>query len=937
MKIQYGKLEAGGLHSETNVLPVDPRGGDDIRVKVADFEFPVRPECIAASADPKDGVLVYVEHCDVEYDQDGTATALCAPAESTKTDKRVLFCLDFSCPDGDWSTGQRMRGLDITLDGFAKDMFVSASDNVVLLVFEPEQIWHFTRTWHLKETEELQPVWIEMSQPCYLQHTGREVIMKMGKAEEIGRQVVKSARKPESAESPKEPTTALTVYRASGSKNKKGNTPVVHFDDIIGQEEAKGALWKVVRMLKRFDRLHAIDAEMPHGILLLGDGGNGKTMLARAMATESGVAFMKVKAADLISPYPGEGSKNVGKVWNEARSKKAPVIIFIDEIDGVGAKRKPGSDNRNVEVLNAILDEMDGFGDNEYPIIVLGATNRPEVLDSAMLRAGRFDRKVEVRNPKHGQIVQLLKHYTSRKKLEANVDLEAVAKKIAGLPCSSAKNVCNEAALMLFDADETGKLGLRISQEMLLAAAKQEVREHIGTSKAKRFKATDDAIKLVDVIGQDGAKQDMLDVINYLRNPESFREAGASIPSGVLMVGGPGLGKTRLARAVAGEAEVPFFYLSGSDFVEQFVGVGASRVREFFAELKRNAPCIGFIDEIDALAKKRKPEGQGNDEYEQTLNALLVEMDGFDNEGEPVVLLAATNRKDALDPAVIRPGRLEREAVFHDPDVDDRVNLFKYYTRNKKLAKGVKLEFFARNTFGFSAAQVEMVCNEGALLMLRSGAKEMTAKHLDAAITRVTVGSARKLGNVTKDDLKNTAVHEGGHAIVGWFAGGNKIARITVQPFGDSLGHVQVMNDDRHGMTKQQMLDRIARALAGAAAIDIVLQTEDTGPSSDYQNARGLAYKMVTEYGMSKLGPIPAIKGVERSETEKAAIEVEVKDIMDLCDRRARDIINEHRAELDTLVKAVLLKETILGPEFEAIMAGKRARRSRAKVKTLVA
>jgi cell division protease FtsH len=776
-----------------------------------------------------------------------------------------------------------------------------------------------------------------MEQPCYLQHTGREVVMKMGKAEEVARQSVESFQGTKSEE-PAPATSTCTALVLTRQSRKGGSMKKpVHFDDIIGQEEAKAALWKVVRMFRRFDRLRQLDAEMPRGILLIGDGGNGKSMLGQALAEESGVPFMKVNAASLISPYPGESGKNVTKLFNDAKAKKDAVIIFLDEIDAVGAKRSSGSDNRLIDLLNTLFVEMDNLADLEYPIVVIGATNRPEVLDPSLLRSGRFDRKVNVNNPKHGDIVRLLQHYSRKFKMDADVDLQAVAKKIAGLPCSSAKNVCNEAALALFDADETGKLGLGVSQLMFLSAAKQEVREHIGTSKGKRFNAADDSIKLVDVIGQAGAKEDLQDVINYLRDPQAFRDAGARIPKGFIMVGGPGEGKTRTARAVAGEAEVPFFSISGSDFVEKFVGVGASRVRELFAEAKRNAPCIIFIDEIDAVAKKRKEGGEGNDEYEQTLNQLLVEMDGFDPQTEPVVILAATNRKDALDPAILRPGRLDREAVFHHPDVDDRLKLFAYYTRNKPLAKSVKLEFFARNTFGFSAAQCEMVCNEAVLLMLRDGVKEISPMHLDRAITRITVGAARKLGNVTKEDLENTRVHEGGHAVVGWFAGRNKIARITIQPYGDSLGHVQMLNDDRHGSNKQQMLDRIARALAGRAATELVLNEVDTGPSSDFENARGVAYKMVTEFGMSKLGPIAAIKGVERSEAEKARIEAAVDEIVAAEDKRCREIITEHRAELDKLVKALHKKETILGPEFEAMMSAKRTHRSRAKVKLAVA
>jgi cell division protease FtsH len=931
MKVNYAKLEAGGLHSERKMLPVHAYGDLPV-VKIADFEIPVNPLCINASAQPDGQVQVYVDNCDVEW-VDGVAKSL-IPADSSKKDKRILFCLDFSGPhDLQEALSARVRDVDVTLEGFGPEMFVSASDHVVMLQFKPEDVWQFTRSWLVKETANEGVFWVQMEQPCYLQHTGREIVMKMGTAEEVARISAQSMNATKDEESAPAPSTCTALVVTNQSKRKGTMKKPVHFDDIIGQEEAKAALWKVVRMFRRFDRLRQLDAEMPRGILLIGDGGNGKTMLGEALAEESGVAFMKVNSASLISAYPGESGKNVTKMFNDAKAKKAPTIIFLDEIDAVGAKRSSGSDNRLIDLINTLFVEMDNLANLEYPIILIGATNRPEVLDPNLVRAGRFERKVHVSNPKHGDIVRLLQHYSRNFRMDEDVDLAAVAKKIAGLPCSSSKNVCNEAALALFDADETGKLGLKVSQAMFLSAAKQEVREHIGTSKGKRFNATDDSIKLVDVIGQDAAKEDLRDVINYLRNPQAFIDAGARIPKGFIMVGGPGEGKTRTARAVAGEAEVPFFSISGSDFVEKFVGVGASRVRELFAEAKRNAPCIIFIDEIDAVAKKRKEGGEGNDEYEQTLNQLLVEMDGFDPQTEPVVILAATNRKDALDPAILRPGRLDREAEFHHPNVDDRIKLLQYYTRNKPLAKGVKLESFARNLFGFSAAQCEMVCNEAVLLMLRDGAKEISPSHLDRAIIRITMGAERKIGNVTKEELENTRVHEGGHALVGWFAGRNKIARITILPYGGSLGHVQPLNDDRSSMSDGQMFDRIAMLLAGRAATEIVLDEKDTGPSSDFRKAREVAYKMVTEYGMSTLGIVPEIKGVTRSEAEKASIEAAVKEIVDAEDKRCREIITEHRAELDKLVKALHKKETILGPEFEAMMSAKRTRRSRAKVK----
>jgi cell division protease FtsH len=416
-----------------------------------------------------------------------------------------------------------------------------------------------------------------------------------------------------------------------------------------------------------------------------------------------------------------------------------------------------------------------------------------------------------------------------------------------------------------------------------------------------------------------------MDVINYLKDPAAYTKRGAKVPRGTLLVGPPGEGKTLIARAVAGEASVPFFSISGSDFVEMFVGVGASRVRDVFDEARRNAPCILFIDEIDAIGKRRSgglTDG-GTDEREGTLNQLLVEMDGFNQSPDPVIIFAATNRKDILDPALLRPGRLDRTATFRKPAMPDRLKLFQYYCRNKALADDVDLEHFARNTFGFSAASVEQVCNEATLLMCRrdeSDDAKVTAKDFDDAIIRVTVGAKTKGRIVSEEEKLNVAVHETWHAGA-WFVAskGQPIARITIEGAGDSGGHVSLMNDDRFLVTDKFLYANIVMSLAARLGQKAVLDITDTGASSDLKQARQIAWGMVTEYGMSPLGDVSKVEGTEYSPTMLAKIEDEVQKILNKAEAEAKEIIANYRANADAVVKELLIHETLLGPEFERI------------------
>jgi cell division protease FtsH len=724
--------------------------------------------------------------------------------------------------------------------------------------------------------------------------------------------------------------SALVSGKPSRSSKKSvtdSGAPVT-FKDVIGQDDAKKALVGVVRYLNNPTRISKIGARIPRGVLLTGPGGLGKTLLARATAGEAGVHFLSMNGSDFMESFVGVGSKRVRSLFAQARAFNAPCIIFIDEIDAIGARRSKdgtagGGGDEQLRTLTALLSEMDGFKTNAHPhpIIVLAATNRGEALDPALLRAGRFTRKVKLTVPKLPDVIKLLQHYGSKLSLAADVDFEAIAKKAIGLPGASIENICNEAALML--ADEGDDDDVTVTQEHFLAAVDREVKQQITTSKARRYAPDENSIKLDDVIGQQIAKEDVADIVAYLKDPAAFKARGTKMPKGTLFVGPPGEGKTLLARAVAGEAEVPFFSISGSDFVEMFVGVGAARVRELFEQAKLNAPSIIFIDEIDAVGKKRSRRAENSEsEREQTLNQLLVEMDGFGADTE-VIVLAATNLPESLDEALLRPGRFDRQATFYKPDYADRLPLLQYHFKGKVLADDVDLDHFAHNTAGFSGASIANLANEASLLQARDNAPAITALHIDDAITRVTIGAPRKSRLMGAREKLNVAVHEGGHAVVYHVASdGEPIARITIMPRGDSGGHVQTLNDDQFMMTDSEILVRIAMALGGRAAQDIVLGVTDTGASSDFQQARRLAYLYVAEYGMSRLGPLTTIEGVERSPEEKRLIEVEVQAVLKQCETLARDIIVNNRTNFDRLVETLLVKETILGPEFAQIIAG---------------
>ena len=460
-----------------------------------------------------------------------------------------------------------------------------------------------------------------------------------------------------------------------------------------------------------------------------------------------------------------------------------------------------------------------------------------------------------------------------------------------------------------------------------------------GKSKARMLTANDrNKVTFKDVAGIDEEKEELQEIVDFLKNPKKYTDMGARIPKGVLLVGGPGTGKTLLAKAVAGEAGVPFFIISGSDFVEMFVGVGASRVRDLFEEAKRNAPCIVFIDEIDAVGRQRGAGlGGGHDEREQTLNQMLVEMDGFSaNEG--VIVLAATNRPDVLDKALLRPGRFDRQIVVPAPDVKAREHILEVHARKKKLSDDVDLNIIAKNTSGFTGADLENVLNEAALLAARRDKQEISEREIEDAMVKVTMGPEKKTRVRSEKEKKLVAYHEGGHAVVSrYLKTQDPVHEISIIPRGMAGGYTMYRpTEDKSFISKTEMLENIVSLLGGRASEELVLGDISTGASNDIQRATQIAKSMVTKYGMSdRIGTITLGSdqdevfigrdwGHEKSYSEETAgvIDEEVKKIIDTAYVEAQNILREHRDKLDRVAEVLVEKEKITGEEFDQIFEG---------------
>ena len=700
------------------------------------------------------------------------------------------------------------------------------------------------------------------------------------------------------------------------------------FADVAGQDAAVEGLREVAQFLATPERYAAIGATMPKGILLFGPPGCGKTLLARALAGESGAAFFSISGSDFVELYVGVGASRVRELFREAR-ENAPALVFIDELDSLAQHRgggdavNTGASSEQNQALNQLLAEMDGFSPMGG-VVVVGATNRPDVLDPALLRAGRFDRSIGLELPdRHGRLAILAVHVRDRP-LAPGTDLDAVAGKAVGMTGADLASVVNEAGLLAV-RDGRAQIAqgdlLRALQHVLEAPERQR-RMSLRERSVGRRTLAEDRVTFADVAGADEAIEELSEIREYLGAPDRFAALGARIPRGFLLSGPPGVGKTLLARAVAGESNAAFVSVAGTDFVQRYAGEGAARVRDLFAEARSIAPAIVFIDEIDAVGGVRGGEDDG--ERHQTLNQILVELDGF-SQRAGIVVIAATNRPDTLDPALVRPGRFDRHVRLDTPDLPARRAILALHAAGKPLAAGADLDALARMTPGMAGADLANVMNEAALLAARRAVPAITSAILDEAVERASlgVGSARAM---TPADRRRVAYHEAGHGLVAIaLPGGRLLHRITIVPRPGASGTAMLLDvDEAVTRTHGELMERMATVLGGRAAEQVVFGELGDGAGSDLAVVTDLAHRMVTELGMSDaVGPLSwggAYAGSRQpsGDTERV-IDAEVRRLVEEAGAMAVSVLTRGRDALDRVAAALLERETLTLPEVEQL------------------
>jgi ATP-dependent metalloprotease FtsH len=709
----------------------------------------------------------------------------------------------------------------------------------------------------------------------------------------------------------------------SGARTATDGDARLRFSDVAGQDAAITEVSELAAFLADPARFERLGARIPKGVLLYGPPGCGKTLLARAIAGESGAAFLAISGSDFVEMYQGVGAARVRELFREAR-EQSPAILFIDEIDAVARRRRSGPDaaEEQNQALNQLLTEMDGFERAEGTIVV-GATNRPDDLDPALLRPGRFDRAVSVDRPDEAGRLAILALHARGKPMAADVDLAAISQRAVGLTGADLESVVNEGALLTARAglSEIGPPQLDAALARILEAPERQRRLSMRDRSLGQQALGAERVTFADVAGVDEAVAELAEIRDFISDPGRFARMGARFPRGFLLVGPPGCGKTLLARAVAGESNAAFLSVAATEFTEVYVGEGSGRVRDLFSQARALAPAVVFIDEIDAIGARRESGVDGHREREQTLNQILIELDGF-RQRDGVVVMAATNRPEILDPALVRAGRFDREITLDPPDLAGRRAILAVHAKDKRLAGDVDLDALARVTRGLSGADLANILNEAALLSARRGAEAIGMSALEQAVERATIGIGR--AHVLSDQERRVAaVHEAGHVVVAHATASARMPHmVSIIPSGRSVGRAWLTEThDAVMRSRADLIDDMAILLGGRSAETMIFGEARTTAGDDLAQVSAIAGRMVRELGMSDaVGDMAYPEGPASEETARL-IDAESRKLGAEARRRAESLLTSHRGLLERIASALLDAEMLDSRALEALLA----------------